>query len=554
MTELLTIHTPRVRLSWSGPGTASETPTLVRAFRGRADVRTQTEHVWAEPRAALGLAVPEESVLAFVARCQTGEQVHVAHRDPSQVAGVVQAEGGQVLHGRIRVRDEAGFSTFVVSVGGRPEVEVTWPIVPTKVSAEDVTAMRSEAENVWTGVARSAWSATTEGAAPSASPSAPAWLDLLREATSRLAVALREIARRPEVDLARAPRTLTASRLRGDAASVKAIQKGRGRGGWHQLAGAHVQEKVAVGVLRSSQDVAAHRWIRGRIERALRRLAAVQREERAHHRAEHGRRRVLLKNLSSLGEQLRSLAQALPLAEVSGARTGIRAPLVLRTRPAYRQAFDALRLLENGLAVADGEIETAWMGTARLYETWAALAVVQEAASLVGVEPPRQPFGVDHWGARVRIRRGHRAAVRLAGEEGALSIAYEPTFRASPALLVQRPDLVLTLRQSGVPPRRAVLDAKYRREDSGSYVRQNGAPGPPEDALGDLHRYRDAIVGPDGERLVERAAALFPHRAARSFAASRVWTSHATVGVGAIPLVPGDRAWLRRWLADWLAG
>src|SRR5690606_41483964 len=97
------------------------------------------------------------------------------------------------------------------------------------------------------------------------------------------------------------------------------------------------------------------------------------------------------------------------------------------------------------------------------------------------------------------------------------------------------------------------LAACARDDVSAAHSRRHGAPGPPEDAPGALHRYRDAIVraGPAGvERPVETAVALFPYREPEpgAFGRSRLWASIAEIGVGAIPLLPGAAGYLARWL------
>ena len=505
----------------------------------------------ADPAVDLPLAVPEEATLTLLAESLTGEPVEVVHRDPGQTSGLVSTRGGRTVHGPVRVRDEVGQSRFAFRVGGTPEVEVVLAVVPTKVSPADVRAMRGDVEDAWTGVALTAWGATTEGAA-SGDSSRPAWVALLRYAVGRLEGPLADIARRPETDLVRREHLVPASRLRGGASGLRAIRQGRGEGATIEVMGAHMHERVPVRVLRTTEDVAAHRWLRARLDRSLRALARVQSEEASHPYAEQGRRKALREDLDSVAASLRRFSRQRPLAEASGAHGSARPPLVLRRRPAYRQAFEALRLLDRGLSVASGEVETAWLGTARLFETWAALSVVRTLAQILDAEPPEDPFGATTLGARVRLGRGRRHAVVLRGGAGEVEVAYEPRFGGPPALLSQRPDLLLTLREHGQPPRRAVLDAKYRRDDSASYVRRHGAAGPPEDALGDLHRYRDAIVSPDGKPLVERAAALFPLRAEPEFERTRLWRAHGSVGIGAIPLAPGHTDWLAAWLREWI--
>ena len=299
-------------------------------------------------------------------------------------------------------------------------------------------------------------------------------------------------------------------------------------------------------------DTPAHRWLAVRLDRALARLARIEGEERG--RRTSPRRETLRGEVRALARRLRRVRATPVLADARADRAPDAPPLLLRRRPAYAEAYEALRALDRGLALHDGALDVATQDLAVLYETWAALAVVQTAADVLGVEAPARPFGVEARGADVRLRRGRRWAVRLAGAAATVEVVTNPRFPAPPALLVQRPDLWLVLRAPGRPVRRVVLDAKYRRDDSVAYRRRHGAAGPPEDALGTLHRYRDAIVGPDRQPgHVHTAAALFPGSADATFFESRLWTSLDALGVGAVPLRPGHTDALRQLLARWVA-
>jgi hypothetical protein len=185
-----------------------------------------------------------------------------------------------------------------------------------------------------------------------------------------------------------------------------------------------------------------------------------------------------------------------------------------------------------------------------LYEMWAYLTVVRAVARLLDRPIPSHAFfRAEHRGIRFLLRRGRRHGVTFDGDGRRATVVYNPRFPARAGLLAQRPDMLLTV-ERGDEVRRFVLDAKYRRDDSTGYVRRHGAPGPPESALGDLHRYRDAIVTTGGERTVVQAVALFPYRESEpgAFAASKLWTAVDAIGVGAIPLLPGATDYLDRWL------
>ncbi len=100
-----------------------------------------------------------------------------------------------------------------------------------------------------------------------------------------------------------------------------------------------------------------------------------------------------------------------------------------------------------------------------------------------------------------------------------------------------------------------LLDAKYRIDASAEYVSRYGFPGPPEDAINVLHRYRDAILAATSrtdkvpKRIVVEAVAAFPYSDIPGyFRQSRWWQALQNVGIGAVPLLPGNEELLRDWL------
>jgi hypothetical protein len=162
--------------------------------------------------------------------------------------------------------------------------------------------------------------------------------------------------------------------------------------------------------------------------------------------------------------------------------------------------------------------------------------------------------------ARERHRepaRGRESVVTARGPNGRrVVVRYSPLLAHPHIATPQRPDVMLTIHDRDWPPLHLILDAKYRLDDSPERVRRDGAPGPPDDALNVLHRYRDAILErPDAaatrpKRGVVQAAAAFPHRdpPGQDYASSRLYRSLDAVGVGAIPLLPGATHLLERWL------
>lgn len=535
-----TVETERVRLTWSGPLVAG----------GRLEVRGlggATVRLGGAPGEFVeaDLALTEETSYTVLVQSLSGEPVALHHRDPVVTAGLVEADGGRVVHGRVRFGSQAGRALFTLTVGGVPEAEIETEVLPAKLTADEVRSLRDTVEAAASGLALAAVRPATAGAeAEGEGPSVPVWLAALRDGADRLGDALRQIDRRPILDTVRPLAAVRPSRLRRASTETRrAVVRAGGLTALPEAVPGRPPTLIA--------DTPAHRWLAARLDAVRARLGSLAAAERR--RRPTPRREVLLGEVEELDRTLARLRRLPVLAGAEADRAPATPPLVLRRAPAYAAAYEALRAIDRGARLRDGSLDVATQDLAVLFETWAALTVVETLADLLGAEAPARPFGVEAVGADVRLRRGQRWAVRFGGEGIEAVLVYNPRFPAPPALLVQRPDLVLTVTTPrGV--RRIVLDAKYRRDDSAGYTRRHGSAGPPEDALGTLHRYRDAIVAPDGGPWIDTAVALFPGAADAAFFASRLWSSIGRLGVGAVPLRPGRLDAVRRFLADVLSG
>jgi len=102
-----------------------------------------------------------------------------------------------------------------------------------------------------------------------------------------------------------------------------------------------------------------------------------------------------------------------------------------------------------------------------------------------------------------------------------------------------------------------LLDAKYRVVSDDAYVQKYRAPGPPVDAINQMHRYRDAILigaGPTRYRPTVRAVAIFPLNPESNtrFESQVFCRSLEDVGIGALPYLPSNKGLLHDWLATTL--
>jgi hypothetical protein len=172
-------------------------------------------------------------------------------------------------------------------------------------------------------------------------------------------------------------------------------------------------------------------------------------------------------------------------------------------------------------------------------------------------------------GLRVSLQEGDDSQIVFAQGDRRIAVSFNPQLRSADMLSMQKPDILISLREPHWPTLELVIDAKYRVDADA-----DGERSPPPTTIDALHRYRDAILearfdneaeddarpsdnramiidAGDGRshRSVVHSIALFPARVEpTAYRAHRLWRSIERIGIGAIPLLPGQTELLRDWL------
>lgn len=228
-----------------------------------------------------------------------------------------------------------------------------------------------------------------------------------------------------------------------------------------------------------------------------------------------------------------------------------------QSHPALRRVIRLHRLVDQGLFPEAGELLLGVKNVSKLYEYWCYLAIVrilvEESDGQLMVKPQasRNPFDI------VLQTGGDRPATVRTRNGQVIQILYERQYRGLPTVS-QQPDHVVMLKG-----REHILlfDAKYRFEWDADNLRSYsaGIPIPPVDTINRMHQYHDAIVvmGAGGyQRMVDQAIVLFPLPRPHfdDFAHHRFRKSLDTIGVGALPLLPGGPdTYLRQVIRSYLA-
>jgi predicted component of viral defense system (DUF524 family) len=576
MADLFCIETDNVLLEWSeprgggpaifagvrpGPGLLVIEPRRPGlAFGGKTYRTGVPKDLETDPYQPVGPRLFEQTDYTVSLRSKSGQPISLAHRDPGILRDLKR--NSDSVYGVVNYGSQVGHSTFVVMVGSEEEFRFTLEVFPTKLDYHsDYQKIIAEIREVLTGLALEYLQSTFRSGDPeeATKPSGLEWLTILRSIAGELELALLYIASRPHIGLARERRSVRIETVRRVDATLRrmVVKQNAAVGGSPLRGGVTLRRRVEERRPQATLDTPEHRWISGQLVRIRRHIASLRCAESM--RAADRQTARTLEDLDDLETRLVRMIQLEPFAAATGPPPAEFASLQLLASPGYQQAYKLCMTLSLGLRLVGDAVELSVKDIAVLYKYWCYLTLVRAVGLKTGrASSATELFTIEQRGLRVNLQKGREQAVSVdAGRGRRIRLVYNPTFQGRWILLPQQPDIMLTLEEPDWSGLHVILDAEYRIDASQRYVDSYKSPGPPEDALNVLHRYRDAILEskPDRpRRTVVQALALFPYQehSPGSFFDGQLWGALKNIGLGAIPLLPDSTTYLERWLDDLL--
>lgn len=230
--------------------------------------------------------------------------------------------------------------------------------------------------------------------------------------------------------------------------------------------------------------------------------------------------------------------------EAAPAKSGM--SLVFNMAPGYRDLYRCYLLLQHGLSVTGSVFNMSVKDMTVLYEYWCFIklnSLMKQRYELLS----QDIIKVAGNGLFVSLIKGKRSRVCYRNPENGeiITLAYNPK-EISGATVPQKPDNVLSLKKKGAKVKyEYVFDAKYKINpaiDGSLYQKMYQTPGPQEEDINTMHRYRDAIVYQNDaspyERIMFGAYVLFPYRNQDEYRSHRFYRSINQVNIGGLPFLP----------------
>ncbi|NOJ03529.1 DUF2357 domain-containing protein [Vibrio splendidus] len=242
---------------------------------------------------------------------------------------------------------------------------------------------------------------------------------------------------------------------------------------------------------------------------------------------------------------------------------------VLQQGTGYAKAYKAWQQLKYYLNNTNNQTDMSVKSVAELYEIWCFVEVMAVIKSLGFKEIKRELAKLKQVQFEKQFSKdGMAAAFEFSRDDGVIiKLAHEPTFspkgeKERTWTANQRPDIVLQVTLENQESFLILFDAKYRIDNYQIKAHNKGFDAVPEDAINQMHRYRDAIIhqqkleneNPIKSRPVMGAFALYPGFCDQVNTHNPYQDAIDQIGIGAFALLPsannqlGHNLWLKNYL------
>lgn len=476
---------------------------------------------------------------------------------------------GRVLSGIINFGDEVGFSRFEVQGNGKCLLSFELEVFPGKMDYQkDFHRLLQDVNEEVYNLAFDFLMKTylTAGLKSEKDPSPAEFYAILQIIYRMLLKALDQVAHHPHQKITPLNQIVRPEKVKkADAATAKWLNSRaylleRGEVGISIAANKYVPRKLLDRKKERSFDTYENRFLKWVITRVVRKLRDFLQRYRDCY--EDNADPLLIDNLDKMRRTMERYCASPFLREVGSLERVEASSLVMQMAPGYRDVFKYHLMLLKGLNVQSDLFNISLKNTAELYEYWCFLKLNALLRKKYYLEC-NDIITVERQGIAVHLRKGKESELRYMNRHNGerFSLIYNRVFTGLPTT-AQKPDNMLILEKQGSSVRyHFIFDAKYRLAVNEEYVRNFRQPGPPEDTINTMHRYRDAIlagVGMDGDyqRNIFGAFVLFPHNDEMAFAGkrgslpSRFYESIEVTGIGALPFLPSQTVLVENLLDD----
>jgi uncharacterized protein len=483
------------------------------------------------------------------------QELEFYHEHPlfRQAISTTDLGGIPVLMGNLQFQNEVGYSTFEIREKGQTLIEVTLEVFPTKLDyRNDYERLINEVNDEIYNLAFHFIRKTYLGAniKLDGNPSRAEFYRLMSKHFQQFTQAINRIEQQPHHTL----ETMYV-KVRGDQLSKtdtyvrKYLQK---RNQFVDVEnGINIHGRTIMprdGVKGKKEliyDTIENRYVKWMIQRLEDKLVDLIRTlEKPNKRWKNEPDKELIDRLVKMKKSLESRIKSHFWRKIGRLDRSVMS-LVLQMAPGYRDAFQIFLTVSKGLMLQGRLYQMSVKDVATLYEYWTYLKLGQLLSRKYTLLS-QDIVQVNRDGLFVNLDTNQKAERKYEHPitKESITLTYQKYEGGLPTIS-QKPDTMLTISKKGKDYHyNYVFDAKYRidyaLEDS-YYKSRYHSPGPLEEDINTMHRYRDSLVAMNNgpyERTAFGAYVLFPLGDEEGFREHPLYKSINQVNIGGLPFLP----------------
>lgn len=504
----------------------------------------------------------ENGVYQLVILPKTDEPLDFYHEHPGlrNAVSAVGEKDRSLLMGQLDFKNEVGFSTFSIRKNGEEILSVTLEIFPSKLSYKKdyVQLLREVSDEVYNLAFHFIKKTYLTGNVESRNkPSATEFYRLLEHFFSEFLHAIQLIERQPHLQLKKEYEWVPAHRIRKADSRTRKFIAGR----------PHLFAEVEKGISINGKSflptkgwnvkktITHDNWENRFVKYMMWRL--VQKLDDLKRRLEGKNSRYDLEpdpeTIQKIDEGKKLLTDRLQNSFWKQIGKLDRSVInqVVQMKAGYRDAFKIYLILMKGIILQGNLLRMSLKDVALLYEYWTYLKMGQILRTHFIIE--KQDVVTYKYGSLfVKLEEGASAeqVFRHPQTNEKIILSYQKNIHSLPTVS-QKPDIFLQIEKMGVDyTYNYVFDAKYRI-DFGLDGNNPVGPGPMEDDINTMHRYRDALVvkcGGPYERHAFGAYVLFPWFDEENYENHPFYKSIDEVNIGGFPFLPNATKLVERFV------
>jgi len=489
------------------------------------------------------------------------------HHENVNIREAVKPLGNRILSGILNFQNEIGYTELEIRSAGQTVLNIQLEIFPSKIDYKEdyqqiLQDVNEQIYNLSFDFLRKTYNLA--GLRETQHQSLTEFYTILQHIFQQLVHAVERIQANPHSKLRVESRQVDANRVKkAGKENVAFLRKHPHllrRDDTYGIISIHEQSYLPTRVLESKRqidyDTPENRFVRWVMTRVQQKLKALKKQLEQISRT---RDPVLSNKIQSMQNQLQRIVRS-SFLQVGELRQ-LSISLVLQMAPGYREVYRYYLMLMKGLSIQSDLFQISMKDLAQLYEYWCFLKIhhlLSRKYEMVN----QDIIKVNRAGVFVKLDRSQNARMvyRNPKNDEMFTLYYNTLPSGDGSItLPQRPDNVLTLRKKdSTVEYKYIFDAKYRvnpaYEGTPYYVKY-GMPGPEEEDINTMHRYRDAIVYGDVspkefERSMFGAYVLFPYHHEDQYVKHKFYKSIELVNVGAFPFLPNSTTLMEKFLDE----